>query len=111
MSRNAMPYFIPGVTYKLEQKPMINADGTHSPGGFNTFLAKYVSSDDSNYTFQLLEVIINNNIRIPYPDNTIVPMSKETLSKNFFVSENERVGGRKSRKVRKSRKMRKSRKI
>ena len=78
-------------------KQMIHADGTHSPGGFTTFLAKYVSSDDSEYTFQLLETIINNNIRIPYPDNTIVPFTKEGLSKYFFVSENER-GGRKSRK-------------
>ena len=84
MSLNAMPYFIPGVTYKLESKPKINADDTHSPGGFITFLAKYVSSDDSEYTFQFLESIIDNKIIIPYPDNTIIHFSKETLSKSFF---------------------------
>jgi hypothetical protein len=92
MSRNAMPYFIPNVTYKLEQKPINKDDGTHYPAGFNTFLVNFVSSDNSEYTFKFLESIINNNIRIPYPDNTIIHLPKEIVSKNFYVSENKRVG-------------------
>ena len=95
MKLHSIPTLIPCVIYKLETKPSLNPDGN-----YNTpinILAKYVSSDDSKYEFQLLELTINNDMILPYPDlnvfqlDTIVTFHKERLSKIFFVSENERI--------------------
>lgn len=105
MPLNTMPNFIPEVTYKFETKPVLNENGKHIPGGFTTILAKYVGTYNSNYIFQLLEMIIDNDTIITYPDNSIVPLSKEAISKTFIVSEKERIGGRKSKKVIKSKKI------
>jgi hypothetical protein len=93
-----MPNFIPEVTYKFETKPVLKENGQHIPGGFTTILAKYVGTNNSNYIFQLLEMIIDNDIILTYPDNTFVHLRKEALSKTFIVSEKERVGGRKLKK-------------
>ena len=89
MKLHSIPTLIPCVIYKLETKPSLNPDGN-----YNTpinILAKYVSSDDSKYEFQLLELTINNDMFLSYPYDTIVTFHKERLSKTFFVSENERI--------------------
>ena len=112
MSRSSMPPLIPGALYKWRSKPTTNpTTGERIPDGFNTFLVKFIREDGSNYVWIMRQIKVNG-MEINYDENNLTefPVSKENLSKTFYVSQSDKTGGKKSRKGKKTRKGKKSRK-
>jgi len=108
-----MPTLIPGVLYKWISKPTFDlVTGDRLPDGYTTILVTFVRQDGSDYIWIMRQFKIGNS-KIDYAENnaTEFNISKEDLSKSFYVFEADRTGGkRKSRRNKKLRRNKKSRK-
>jgi hypothetical protein len=92
-----MPTLIPGVLYKLISKPNFNQEtGERMPDGYNTILVTFVRQEGPDYIWIMRQATIGD-IKIDYDVNNAVeiPLSKEHISKYFYVFEADRTGGKK----------------